>query len=251
MAYIIFDNNQKRALALYHSSWGSAQPPEGCMALWCKENANVNDHAHWLEVAANPERHTPPEDYEEDLYDIAWVDGMWQTSRKADDNVRNIMMQRVNAQRDKIFSSGVSFDFGGQVYTLQTRGTEDLLNWTGLANKASKMPVATPLTIRTAENATLTLPAGSLVYLILTGIGRREQVLAASWQLKDAIKDADSIDAAYDAYEGGIDSVWPDNTPIPVQVSEPPGQKDESGDENNDPPVDEDNEKEPENGEGE
>ncbi len=60
MAYILFDPATDKALALYHGDWATAQPAGDCLALWCTDDANVNDHEHWAAVAADPEQHGPP-----------------------------------------------------------------------------------------------------------------------------------------------------------------------------------------------
>ncbi len=159
----------------------------------------------------------PNVEYDKTLYSAKWDGSQWQLVRKiGDDRIRDIMRQKVNAKRNEILVSGVSFSISGQVHVLQTRDTEDLLNWTGQANEAAGMPASELVTFRTTENVTLSLPAGQFVSLIAVGIGRRKQVLAASWQLKDDIEAAESINAAYDVYEAGINSVWPADGPIVV-----------------------------------
>ncbi len=216
MAYLLFDKQKNKAVALYHGG----EPPRAVypkIVFWCPDDADINDNEHWSQVAAAPEQQNPPEGYDEELYSIAWTDDGWQTGRRIDSPVvRDVMIHKVNAKRNEKLAAGQQFSFNSQVYTLQTRDAEDLLNWIGLANKATQLPADTSITIRTAENQTITMNAGQIATLVGQAIAKREQTLAASWSLKDSIRDAVSNDEAYDTYEAGIETCWPEDTPITV-----------------------------------
>ncbi len=216
MAYIYFSPENNTVLGLFGSK---VQLPPGCLALWYDASADVDDHDYWAEVAANPARHEPPSDYNHDLYNIEWEDGHWKIKRRQEDKViRQKMRKQINAKRDCICAAGVPLSYNGEIYTLQTRNTEDLLNWTVVAQDAARMAPDELKTIRTAENASLILPAPAVVIAIAGGTARRNAVLEASWQLKDAIAAAATLDEAYDIYEAGINDVWPENTPIDIDI---------------------------------
>ncbi|MCG8643356.1 MAG: hypothetical protein MI862_26755 [Desulfobacterales bacterium] len=135
---------------------------------------------------------------------------------KTDIDVKSVLKSKINNRRDEIFLAGVDFDYDGKTHTLQTRDAEDLINWTHVLNIASSAPVDQVITIRTKENVTLSLAANKVAPLISTGVLRRKAVMQASWDLKSAIDDAAEDAAAVAAYEAGIDTVWPDASPIPV-----------------------------------
>ncbi len=148
---------------------------------------------------------------------------VWDVMRKTDADTgeqKQHMHASVNRKRDVLLQGGMSFSYQSESHTLQTRGVEDIINWVGLQIKASQLPQDTALTLRTKENVTISIPAGKVVLLIDAAVALREQIMAASWELKDSIAAAKNLEKAYEIYEAGIDSVWPDNGPILIQEGE-------------------------------
>jgi hypothetical protein len=126
------------------------------------------------------------------------------------------MKDKVNVKRDEIFVSGFNFTVEGKTHSLQTRGADDLLNWVALLGTARVLPVETLVDVRTKANTILQMKAGEVVTMLSAGMAYRQAVLDASWALKDDIDKAVTDEDAFVIYEGGSDTVWPDDSPIVV-----------------------------------
>ncbi|MCP4020943.1 MAG: hypothetical protein GY729_03800 [Desulfobacteraceae bacterium] len=131
-------------------------------------------------------------------------------------DIRQVLTDKVNEKRESIFVSGIDFTFDGNTHTLQTRGVDDLLNWSTLLTEAAQLPVDTSIEIRTELDETLILNAGDIVSLLQAGLALRKSVLSASWTIKDNISNAVTDDDAFDVYEDNIENGWPDKSPIVI-----------------------------------
>jgi hypothetical protein len=129
-------------------------------------------------------------------------------------DIRRKMKDKVNARRDEIFTSGIKIMVDTHPYILQTRGVNDLFNWSELKRTAAEMAEGTMVKVRTEDDKVLDLSAEDICTVLDAYMQYRSRVMEASWQLKDQIRDAATDDDAFSVYEAGIDTVWPDDTAI-------------------------------------
>lgn len=125
--------------------------------------------------------------------------------------IKDVLRKKVNNKRDSIFTAGLKIEVDGTTHKLQTRGTDDLINWSNLFIDAQDSSADTIFTVRTALNDNLELKACDVVSMLKAGRSYRFGVSRASWELKDSINNAGSDDEAIGLYESGINIVWPEN----------------------------------------
>ncbi len=137
----------------------------------------------------------------------------------AEFDIRSALCKKIDARRDVMIASGVSFAFSGNSYTLQTRDSDDRLDWTNLLIQALFADPEDLMEVRVESNAELEIPAGQTAPLLTAGVKYIKAIKKASWALKNAVRDAATDDAAFDAFEAGIDTAWPDSSPISVPAT--------------------------------
>lgn len=135
-------------------------------------------------------------------------------------DVREVMKDKVNERRDTLFASGIDISFDGATHTLQTRGVDDLLNWTTLKSEVEKLDDGTAVYVRTESNETLTINSEDVYAMLSSGMEYINSVRSASWSIKDNIRDAATDDDAFTEYETGMETLWPDKVTISVPASE-------------------------------
>lgn len=114
-------------------------------------------------------------------------------------------------RREVVFQAGWTYDFEtAGPHGLDLRNADDKANWTLLLIKTGKMieagAGAAPIKIRTAANASITVPATAANAAMVAFLGWGEAVLAHKWALDEAIDDAADVGAL-----AGIDieAAWP------------------------------------------
>lgn len=133
-------------------------------------------------------------------------------------DLKKVLTSKVNQKRDEIFCSGFDAVIGENTHTFQTRGYDDIINWTTLLTKAKEMDVQADISVRTEANETVTLPAGEVVNLIETAYAFRTAIMANSWEIKDNIENATSDDDAITTYETGMATLWTEKTPYTIAI---------------------------------
>ena len=102
----------------------------------------------------------------------------------------------VDALRDQLLRSGYAFEVDGSRHAIQTRGEDDRLNWLGVLAACQALAAAgqgaESLSIRTAANDTLTMPAAGLAQVLLGALAHQSAIYAAAWVHKDAIRQGDA-----------------------------------------------------------
>lgn len=146
------------------------------------------------------------------------VEGVWRQTWEVLDRYDTVdaaaeaICRRVDALRDEKLRSGYTFTHSDDVeYTLQTRGEEDRVNWLGVLSAAQAYVMAgagdvQTMSIRTSENATLTLSCNDLQTLMLNTLNWQSLIYGAAWQHKDTLRGYTTMSevAAHDITVG-----WP------------------------------------------
>ncbi|MDT8441954.1 MAG: hypothetical protein RQ723_09875 [Desulfuromonadales bacterium] len=129
-------------------------------------------------------------EYREQLEDYR----SWRAKRDAETVARTKadMHRQVDALRDEKLSR-YQHNFGGEhgKLSLQLRDSDDRTNWLTLDSACTKLIAAgsgdAPVEIRTEENVTVSITAAEAYAVIASMAGYGQQVMKASWQIKDAI----------------------------------------------------------------
>lgn len=132
---------------------------------------------------------------------------------KTGSDIRGKIKDKIHERRDTILVSGISFSFDDATHILQTRDAVELVNWMSTYTAAQALPTDTTIKVRTEADKSLNVPAGQMVTLLTHMIEYRTAVMTASWTIKDAIDDAATDAEAFTAYESGIETAWPDDSP--------------------------------------
>lgn len=128
-------------------------------------------------------------------------------------DIKAIMQTKLNEMRDLTCASGVAFSIAGETSVLQTR-EGDWVTLDHLLRDAEKADPEDVMGIRVESNTEVSMNAAAVITLIEEAITYRNAVIKAASTLKDQISAAADDDAAYDVYEAGIDSIWPDRSPV-------------------------------------
>lgn len=127
---------------------------------------------------------------------------------KVKERTRADMRKNVEALRDEKLAH-YSHDFGGTygTLTLQLRDSHDRTSFLTLDSACAKLIQAgqgdAPVNIRTEENVTVQTTAAEASAVLASMADYGQQVMLASWQIKDAIEQADNPE------EVDIEQGWP------------------------------------------
>jgi hypothetical protein len=143
---------------------------------------------------------------------LSWLDDYraWRAERDAEavSRTKTDMRRQVNALRDEKLSR-YRHDFGGSYgpLSLQLRDSDDRTNWLTLDFACSKLIAGgggeSPVEVRTEENVTVQMTASQASGMIAAMAGYGQEVMKASWQIKDAIEQAS------DPAEIDVELGWP------------------------------------------
>ena len=143
--------------------------------------------------------HTPQAPVPEPGYYVvegapALVDGVWtRTFNVVQRSLEERRAEATTAVDELRIAKLKSFPFthGGQQYHLQVRDADDKSNWLTIDNAATKLiasgNASSVLSIRTEENAVLSLTAQEVSNLMSLMAAYGQAVYTRSWELKDAI----------------------------------------------------------------
>ncbi len=107
------------------------------------------------------------------------------------ESVKQARCLEVDALREAKLRQGYTFTRGGATHVLQTRDDSDRTNWLGVLAGSQAMLMAgaggEALSIRTQDNATLTIPASDLMQVLLGALAHQSAIYAAGWAHKDTL----------------------------------------------------------------
>lgn len=116
----------------------------------------------------------------------------------------------VKAEQTARFAAGWTHEFSVGTHTLDLRDADDKANWTLLLIKTQGMVGAgygaAPITIRTADDETIVVPASEANAAMAAFLAWGEALLSAKWDFDgaiDAASDAEELDAI------DLEAGWP------------------------------------------
>lgn len=127
------------------------------------------------------------------------------------EDVRADALAKIDAKRDRMLTAGFTYDFGGDVgsKTLQTRES-DRINWLALHSMAMTLTNGgnpnTPMTLRDAQNALISVPARKVVSCMFDMGVRLSAIYAAAWSHKDFVRLQTTVSGIKSR---DIDAGWP------------------------------------------
>jgi hypothetical protein len=145
------------------------------------------------------------------------VGDQWQQSwviraRTADELVEAVAIKfrQISHKRSTVQMTGWTYEFSVGTHALDLRNADDKINWTLLLTKAGGMIGAgygeTTLSIRTADNQTITIPATEARDAMLAFLQWGSELMTAKWALDEQVQAATSF-AELEAID--IDTGWP------------------------------------------
>lgn len=104
-------------------------------------------------------------------------------------------LQTIREKLQTELQKGYEFTFNSKTYALQTRDAEDKANWLGVMMKAQNQLAnsdTTKINIRTKSDDVLSIAPSTLVSILNGALGHIEELMATSWQKKDAVISAET-----------------------------------------------------------
>ncbi len=145
------------------------------------------------------------------------IGGEWlgQPQTQSLEDAKQARCMEVDALREAKLRQGYTFTRGGATHVLQTRDDSDRTNWLGVLAGSQAMLMAgaggEALSIRTQDNATLTIPASDLMQVLLGALAHQSAIYAAAWAHKDTLGQITEDSGGIQAVQGhDITIGWPE-----------------------------------------